>query len=1088
MKKSALFLAGCITVVFFCAASTATSQRSEGSSSRPIVPAASPRISTDHGRIPLHFIPNQGQVGGPAAFTVQGRDKVITFAAEGLTFVLSGPQERGSERSDEMPLERWVVKLDFVGANPDIVPVSLEDSGAVISYFKGMPGDWKTGLPASSKIIYRELWPGIDLVYYGTFDRMKYEFIVQPGADPSRIRLAYRGAGSVVLTEEGRLSVVTPVGGFEDDVPVAWQEVGGIQTDVAAAYVLETEKAGSQGHVYGFEVGEYDRSLPLVLDPAVLIYCGYIGGSGVEAGRGIAVDGAGNAYVTGYTTSTEDTFPLAVGPDLTYNGGYDAFVAKVNADGTALVYCGYIGGSSSDYGYGIAVDASGHAYVTGNTFSAEDTFPVLVGPDLTHNGGRDAFVAKVNADGTALVYCGYIGGEGGEAGRGIAVDGSGNAYITGRTSSLSTAFPFVVGPSPIYGGGDYDAFVAKVSADGAALEYCGYIGGSGNDYGYGIAVDGFGNAYVTGSTDSAETSFPVRTGPDLTFNGGDYDAFVTKVSADGRVLVFSGYIGGSGSDHGYGIAVDGFGNAYVTGSTNSTGATFPVVAGPDLTHNGGADAFVAKVKADGTGLVYCGYIGGAGDDEGLGIAVDGLGHATITGYAFSTEATFPVAIGPDLFHNGDYDAFVAKVNVIGTGLVYCGYIGGSSLDIGTGVAVDGSGNTYVTGYTRSTEATFPVVAGPTLIKPGVPGYNDAFVAKVSSYDIPGPAISSLIPSVATAGDPPLTMSVVGTDFSDETVVRWDRTDRPTTFLNEYELNVELGAADLETGKNVEVTALNPDGGVSNALEFTISNPAPSLTSISPTTATAGGGGFTLTLLGSNFVPGSVVQWNGSAKTTTYVSDTELEASILVSDIITAGEFQVTVINSAPAGGTSIALPFTVAGFTMNSTPASATVTAGQSAIYTVQVTPQFGSFDSVITFSAAGLPAGCTVTFSPANLTPGVDPASTALTLKTTARPAAAGWMSAAAGLIPPALGLLLLVPALGLLFLRGREIPSKPTRRRLAAAALVCLLLFIGGCSADGDGVAPPSTGTPAGTYQVTVRGSSGNLTVSTQVTLVVQ
>ena len=340
---------------------------------------------------------------------------------------------------------------------------------------------------------------------------------------------------------------------------------------------------------------------------------------------------------------------MTVGPDLTWNAGtYDAFVARVNAAGTALDYCGYIGGGGPDYGYGIAVDSLSNAYVTGQTGSPQATFPVAVGPDLTFNGSADAFVVKLNAAGTAIVYGGYIGGGFAEYGYGIAVDGSGNAYVAGFTQSDETTFPVTVGPDLSYNGGVYDAFVARVSAAGTALDYCGYIGGNSNDVGYGVAVDGSSNAYVTGYASSTETTFPVIVGPDLTHNGSQ-DAFVAKVNPAGTALLYSGYIGGSGADQGNGIAVDGSGNAYVTGYTGSTEGTFPVTVGPDLTYNGGAnDAFVAKVNAGGTALVYGGYIGGGGDDPGLGIAVDSSSNAYVTGYTLSNETTFPVTVGPDL--------------------------------------------------------------------------------------------------------------------------------------------------------------------------------------------------------------------------------------------------------------------------------------------------------------------------------------------------------------------------------------------------------------------------------------------------------
>src|SRR6185369_14480266 len=273
---------------------------------------------------------------------------------------------------------------------------------------------------------------------------------------------------------------------------------------------------------------------------------------------------AGNAYVTGTTESTEVDFPVTVGPDLTYNGGvFDGYVAKVNAGGTALIYCGYIGGSGFDESFSIEVDSAGNAYVTGDTASNQASFPVTVGPDLTYNdaGIFDAFVAKVNAGGTALVYCGYIGGSTIDFGTGIAVDSGGNAYVTGTTRSTEASFPVTVGPD-LTSNGSNDVFVAKVNAGGTALVYCGYIGGSDSDDAFGIAVDSTGNAYVTGIARSG-MGLPVTVAPDLTFNGNG-DAFVAKVNAGGTALVYCGYIGGSDGDVGIGIAVDNAGNAYVT--------------------------------------------------------------------------------------------------------------------------------------------------------------------------------------------------------------------------------------------------------------------------------------------------------------------------------------------------------------------------------------------------------------------------------------------------------------------------------------------------------------------------------------------
>ncbi len=574
---------------------------------------------------------------------------------------------------------------------------------------------------------------------------MKYEFIVAPGADPAQVRLAYQGVTGLSVGEDGTLEVATPGGGFHDAAPAAFQEISGQKVGVPLAYRLDdivedaewpregaagaqrvtTTAAAGLSLAYSFRVGDYDRCRPLVLDPTVLIYCGYVGGSAGEAAYGIALDSAANAYIVGGTSSTEATFPVTAGPGSTLGGGEDAFVAKINSSGTGLVYCGYIGGSGFDRAFGIATDGAGNAYVSGETSSTEASFPVNVGPDLTHNGGRDGFVAKVNPSGTSLVYCGYVGGTGYEQARGIALSAAGNAYIAGETDSSETSFPVKAGPDLTFNGSE-DGFIAELSADGTGLVFCGYVGGSSNDTPSGIALDGSGNAYVAGTTLSSETTFPVSIGPDLSYNG-SYDVFVVKVNSTGLGLGYCGYIGGSDEEFAIGVAVDAAGAAYVTGYTKSTEGTFPVLVGPDLTFGGGTDVIVAKVDPSGANLVYCGYIGGSGQDVGYGIAADSSGAAYIAGETYSSETSFPVKDGPDVTHNGSGDAFVAKLVSGGSSVVYCGYLGGSGSEYAAGIAVDRSGNAYVCGMVTSGEATFPVGEGPDLTFNGVA---DAFVAKV----------------------------------------------------------------------------------------------------------------------------------------------------------------------------------------------------------------------------------------------------------------------------------------------------------------------------------------------------------------------
>ncbi|MFN2588572.1 MAG: SBBP repeat-containing protein, partial [Actinomycetota bacterium] len=480
--------------------------------------ASETAIEAQLGSLPLYFVANRGQADERVNFYVQGSETNVYFTNRGITYLLS---DRDSDK-------RWAVKLDFVGAN-QVTPQGRGRTPATINYFKGPQEDWKTDIPTYSGLVYRDLWDGIDLVYSGTASSLKQSFVVHPGADPDDIRLAYRGATSVHKNPVGEITVTTPVGGFSDARPRSFQRVRGERATVESSHRLET--ARKETRTYGFKVGYYDRTRTLVIDPEVVVYAGYIGGSGQDQGFGIAVDGAGAAYVTGLTSSTEATFPATGGPDLFHNGGGDAFVAKVVPGGGSLAYAGYLGGSGADEGRGIAVDGSGAAYVTGRTDSTAATFPVTGGLDLSHNGFEDAFVAKVAPGGGSLAYAGYLGGSGTDFGNGIAVDGSGAAYVSGFTHSTEATFPATGGPDLSHNG-SADAFVAKVAPGGGSLAYAGYLGGSGTDEGHGIAVDGSGAAYVTGFTDSSAATFPVTGGPDLSHNG-VFDAFVAKVSPGG---------------------------------------------------------------------------------------------------------------------------------------------------------------------------------------------------------------------------------------------------------------------------------------------------------------------------------------------------------------------------------------------------------------------------------------------------------------------------------------------------------------------------------------------------------------------------
>ena len=484
--------------------------------------------------------------------------------------------------------------MTFEGANPQAEAVGLDMLPGIVNYFIGDdPSTWRTNIPTYQKVAYTNAYPGIDLVFYGNQGQLEYDLIVAPGADPKQIKLAFGGVDQIAVDEYGDLVLTVPQSSMDAALgsaavlrmhkPVVYQrDAHGDKHLLAGTYalvasetasprsssaVLQARKVPSPSsrtpHV-AFQVASYDVSQPLIIDP-VLSWATYLGGSGEDNGSGIAVDQAGHAYVVG-STSRGSGFPGTAGSLIqsTYGGSRDAFVTKLNAAGTALVYSTYLGGSGYDGGSGIAVDQAGQAYVTGTTDTPGSGFPGTAGSLIqsTYGGGpSDAFVTKLNAAGTALVYSTYLGGSGGDEGMGIAVDQAGQAYVTGDTSTPGSGFPGSAGSllQGTYGGGQADAFVTKLNAAGTALIYSTYLGGSGTDIGQDIAVDQAGQAYVTGETDTPGSGFPGTAGSLIqsTYGGiGHGDAFVTKLNAAGTALVYSTYLGGSGTDSGLGIAVD----------------------------------------------------------------------------------------------------------------------------------------------------------------------------------------------------------------------------------------------------------------------------------------------------------------------------------------------------------------------------------------------------------------------------------------------------------------------------------------------------------------------------------------------------
>jgi hypothetical protein len=701
--------------------------------------ASQAKIREGYGKLPLSFEANQGQADSRVKFlTRTGAYSLFLTGDEAVLVLRDGKARNEDKDKDKFPVEtrlatspakansaptpkranESILRMKLRNANVNARVTGLDELAGTSNYFIGNdPAKWRTNVPTYSKVKYEAIYSGIDLVFYGNQRQLEYDFIVAPGVDPHRIAFDVSGAKRIRKDEQGDLVFKTGEGEIRWHTPVAYQEKDGGRQKIAARYSI-TDK-----NRVGFEVTKYDASRPLYIDP--LIYSTYLGGSYRDEGDGIAVDSAGNAYVTGLTTSFD--FPTKNPLQPTFGGSADVFVSKIDPTGSALVYSTYLGGSGDglgcsghDAGSGIAVDSAGNAYVTGLTCSTD--FPTM-NPFQPANGGgadgEDAFVAKINPTGSALVYSTYLGGSGDEGGTSIAVDSVGHAYVTGGTNS--TDFP-TKNPLQASNPGGV-AFVTKINTSGSALVYSTYLGGSGGSGGGSIAVDSAHNVYVTGI---AGSNFPTMNPFQPNFGGGDYhcngDAFVTKINATGSALIYSTYLGGSGCDGGSGIAVDSAGSAYVTGSTYST--DFPIVKALQSAYGGDLDAFVAKINPSGSALVYSTYLGGKFTDLGSGIAVDSAGEAYVTGGTFSPN--FPLAGSLEPGGKGTGGTFVSKLNTSGSAFVYSSLLSVSLDNSGTGIAVDSAGNAYVTGLTTSFD--FPT-KNPLQAAYGG-GVSDAFVAKI----------------------------------------------------------------------------------------------------------------------------------------------------------------------------------------------------------------------------------------------------------------------------------------------------------------------------------------------------------------------
>jgi hypothetical protein len=834
----------------------------------PDKPPAANQVIADYGKLPLAFEANAGQTDARVKFLsrgsgytlfLTGNEAVLTVskaAGVGRSFgsasaaLKSGATSlAGQHKPAESPQATMhsVLRMKLVGAKLNVAVTGASELPGKSNYFIGNdPKKWRTNVPNYAKVKYPDMYPGIDLVYYGNRGgQLEYDFVVAPGADPSAIRLNVAATGirpakgerraPLRIASDGDLVVRMDSGEIRFHKPVVYQNPSdGFQrsTGNGRRALREGRFVLAASNQVSFALGPYDHSKPLIIDP-VLSYSTYLGGStGYTLGNAIAVDASGNAYIAGLTNCTDfPTTPNAF--QTTFGDGGDAFITKLAPSGSTLVYSTYLDGSGGAEAYGIAVDASGAAYVTGETSSSD--FPTLnpVQAALASGALLNAFITKLDPSGGALVYSTYYGGSGTNTAYALAVDASGDAYVAGRTL---TGFPTVNALQSTYGGNG-DAFVVKLNPAGTAVTYATYLGGSESDYATSIAVDSGGNAYIAGQTVS--TDFPTQT-PFQPANGTlTGTAFAAKLNASGSALVYSTYLGGSTSEIANAIAVDGSGDAFVGGETGSTNFPThnPLQATNAAAAGGGSNGFIAEFNPAGSALVYSTYLGGSTTDEITGVALDSAGDTYVGG--ITSSADFPT-VNPLPVSDGGLlaNSIIAEISVGGSALLFSTHFGSNSIgqtSMTTGanaieaIAVDASGSVYVTGATNA--ATFPTLNAFQATYQG--SENNAFVAKISQPFGASPTVTiSAAPTTITVGQ--------------STMLTWTSTNATSctasgAWSGAQATNGTLSETPAQSGASTYTLTCTGAGGSAHAsAAVTVSAAAPTVTiSAAPVTITVG---------------------------------------------------------------------------------------------------------------------------------------------------------------------------------------------------------------------------------------------------------
>jgi len=1025
------------------------------------------------GAAPISFEANEGQTDARVKFLARGSGYGLFLTADEAVLALSSPT---SDKKKGNPQVNSVIRMKLAGASKSATVTGTDQLAGKSNYLVGNdPSKWRSNVAHFARVRYASVYPGVDLVYYGNQSSLEYDFEIAPGADPKPVQLKFEGTEKVELDTGGNLILETAGGNVQLHAPKVYQRVGSERRPVAAKFDLLADNR------VGFALGDYDRSRAIVIDP-VLTYSSFLGGSGNETSPSIAVDSGFNIYIAGQTASTN--FPLVAPTPTpppfqpTLKAPSDVFVTKLDPTGSTLVFSTYLGGTGDDFPAGIAVDAGSDVFVAGTTNAGD--FPIVGGFQTTPPaGGNHVFVSELKPDGSGLLYSTYLAGSGTDVAAGLAVDNRSNAYVIGTTTSAN--FPVTSGTFQGTLQADNAFFVSKITptvTGASSLPFSTYFGG-GNPAtgaiasGGGIAVDTNGLIYITGGTNllhvgntgTAATDFPILDAaqpclnlpavapttpptppsPCSTTVTATTDAFVAKLNpaaGTGAQVVYSTYLGGSGSDVGNGIAVDTGGNVYVTGSTTSTDEFVPAGTTPfQLNNAGGGDAFVAKLNNPAAGtpiaITYFSYLGGTGADSGSAIVVDNTQTVRVTGTTAS--ANLPVTSGaPQGALGGGTDAFLGRIDTTASATLspnnLLTYLGGSGVDRGTGVALDTSFQTYVTGDTTS--SNFPVRG--TAFQGGPQGGSDAFITKLGG-------VSDLQVTVAATINP-------------------------------------IGVGNQDTFKyTIKNAGPDPTSGVTFSATVPSSGATIGTTSSSPGSCATAVGNTVQCLIGT-------LANAGTATVTVLLTPTTSAQSLTSSGTVGVTPSINPPSSDPVASNNSASTSVPVTDFSVSASPSTNTVVAGNTATYQVTVSPLPTYTNSIALSCSAGLPTtGARCDFSTASVTiTNSSPVSSTLTISTTARPVPTTALRRTGEVLFAAI-----LPVGGFTLLGlGFGGMSRRKKRFVMGLMLVVLLSMIGlQLACGGSSSKPPITGgTAAGTYTVTITGTSGSASHGTAVTLVVQ